>query len=306
MTGSVELEVSLPDGESRLDTFVSSAVPGLSRSRASALIERRYVLVDGTPVEKPSLRLEPGQIVTVMPSQPESSTLVPWEVPLTAVYEDEDLLVIDKPAGMTVHPAPGHPNDTLANAVIARWPDLADVGEATRPGIVHRLDADTSGLIVVAKTPRAHAALADQFAERRVDKRYIALAIGSPKQDEAVIDAPVGRSPRDRKKMAVVITGRAASTGFRVVHRFDDQTLVEVKPTTGRTHQIRVHFASIGHPIVGDTVYGKADPHLSRQFLHASRLAFEHPVTGDRVDVTSPLPTDLSTYLSEVLKFLRR
>ncbi len=306
MTGQVEFDVSLSDGEARLDAFVSRAVPDLSRSRARALVERGMVLVNGAAAEKPSLRLAPGQRITVLPAEPEPSNLTPWDVPLTVVLEDEELLVIEKPAGMTVHPAPGHPNDTFANAVVARWPDLAGVGDPARPGIVHRLDADTSGLIVVAKSARAHSALGAQFAERRVGKRYIALVVGSPERDEAVIDGPIGRSPRDRKKMAVVTTGRAASTGFKVTQRFDDKTLVEVRPTTGRTHQIRVHFASIGHPVVGDAVYGKPDPELARQFLHASRLAFEHPSTGRRVELSSPLPQDLSMYLSEVLKFRLR
>jgi 23S rRNA pseudouridine1911/1915/1917 synthase len=218
-------------------------------------------------------------------------------------YEDEELLVIDKPSGMTVHPAPGHPTDTLANAVIARWPDLAAVGEPSRPGIVHRLDADTSGLIIVAKTPRAHAAVAAQFAARSVEKHYTALVVGSLDQDEAVIEAPIGRSPRNRKKMAVVENGRPASTGFRVMHRFDKSTLIDIKPTTGRTHQIRVHFASIGHAVVGDTVYGRPAHRLARQFLHAAALVFKHPVSGRRIELTSPLPEDLTTYLSEVLTF---
>ena len=264
------------------------------------------VLVNGAATEKPSFRLAPGQRVTVLPAEPEPSNLTPWDVPLTVVLEDEDLLVIEKPAGMTVHPAPGHPNDTLANAVVARWPELVGVGDPARPGIVHRLDADTSGLIVVAKSARAHAALGAQFAQRLVGKRYTALVVGSTERDEAVIDGPIGRSPRDRKKMAVVSTGRSASTGFKVTHRFDDKTFVEIRPTTGRTHQIRVHFASIGHPVVGDSVYGRPDPDLARQFLHASGLAFEHPVSGRPVELISPLPEDLSTYLSEVLKFRPR
>jgi 23S rRNA pseudouridine1911/1915/1917 synthase len=264
------------------------------------------VLVNGDAAEKPSLRLAPGQRITVLHAEPEPSNLTPWDVPLTVVLEDEDLLVIEKPAGMTVHPAPGHVDDTLANAVVARWPELAGVGDPARPGIVHRLDADTSGLIVVAKSARAHSALGTQFAERRVGKRYIALVVGSPERDEAVIDGPIGRSPRDRKKMAVVTTGRSASTGFKVTQRFDDKTLVEVRPTTGRTHQIRVHFASIGHAVVGDSVYGRPDPDLPRQFLHASGLAFEHPVSRRPVELVAPLPEDLSTYLSEVLKFRPR
>jgi 23S rRNA pseudouridine1911/1915/1917 synthase len=303
LTDSVELTVSDADGTSRLDIFLTSQVPDLSRSRGRALIKRGLVRVAGSVTKKPALRLAAGQVVTIMPAEPEPSNLVPWDVPLTVVYEDDELLVIDKPAGMTVHPAPGHPNDTLANAVIARWPDVTGVGESTRPGIVHRLDADTSGLIVVAKTPRAHAGVAAQFADRSVDKHYTALVVGSLDQDEAVIEAPIGRSPRNRKKMAVVENGRAASTGFRVIHRFNKSTMVDIKPATGRTHQIRVHFGSIGHAVVGDTVYGRAAHRLARQFLHASALAFDHPVSGRRIELTSPLPEDLTTYLSEMLDF---
>jgi 23S rRNA pseudouridine1911/1915/1917 synthase len=303
LTEPVELTVSEANAGARLDTFLSGQVPDLSRSRGRALIERGLIRVAGSVAAKPALRLTEGQVVTVMPAEPEASDLVPWDVPLTVIFEDEELLVIDKPAGMTVHPAPGHHADTLANAVIARWPDLAGVGEPSRPGIVHRLDADTSGLIVVAKTPRAHAGVAAQFAERTVEKHYTALVVGSLDQDEAVIEAPVGRSPHNRKKMAVVEHGRAASTGFRVTYRFEKSTMVDIKPTTGRTHQIRVHFSSIGHPVVGDTVYGRAEHRLARQFLHAAALAFEHPVTGRRIELTSPLPEDLTTYLSEVLTF---
>jgi 23S rRNA pseudouridine1911/1915/1917 synthase len=306
LTGQVVFDVSPSDGETRLDTFVSASVPDLSRSRARALIERGLVLVNGAAAEKPSLRLAPGQRVTVLPPEPEPSHLTPWDMPLTVVLEDEDMLVIEKPAGMTVHPAPGHPDDTLANAVVAHWPELAGVGDPARPGIVHRLDADTSGLIIVAKNVKAHAALSAQFAERRVGKRYTGLVVGTLERDEAVIDGPIGRSPRDRKKMAVVSTGRPASTGFKVTKRFADKTLVEVRPTTGRTHQIRVHFASIGHAVVGDSVYGRPDPDLARQFLHASGLAFEHPSTGRKVELVSELPPDLGVYLSEVLKFRPR
>ena len=303
MTDPVELTVSEANAGARLDIFLSSQVPDLSRSRARAFIDRGLIRVAGSVTEKPALRLTEGQVVTVMLAEPEPSSLVPWDVPLAVLLEDEELLVIDKPAGMTVHPAPGHPTDTLANAVIARWPDLAGVGESSRPGIVHRLDADTSGLIVVAKTPRAHAGVAAQFAKRTVEKHYTALVVGSLDPDEAVIEAPIGRSPRNRKKMAVVEHGRAASTGFRVIHRFEKSTLIDIKPTTGRTHQIRVHFASIGHAVVGDTVYGRAEHGLARQFLHAAALAFEHPVSGRRIELISPLPEDLTTYLSEVLTF---
>ena len=301
MTEPVDLRVPETQDDSRLDLFVSVAVRDLSRSRARSMIERGLVLVDGSAAAKPSLRLKPGQVVTVHPGHMEPSDLVAWDVPLTVVYEDAELLVIDKPAGMPVHPGPGHHGDTLVNALLARWPDVSDVGQPARPGIVHRLDADTSGLIVVARTARAHAALAAQFAERRVEKMYTALVSGSPRLDEAVIEAPIGRSPSHRQKMAVVSTGRPASTHYAVTRRFGAGALVEARPRTGRTHQIRVHFHSIGHPVIGDALYGTADPHLDRHFLHASAIGFGHPVDGRRFELPSPLPGGLIGYLAEVL-----
>ncbi len=301
MTEPVDLRVPETEDDSRLDMFVSVAVRDLSRSRARLMIESGLVLVDGSAAAKPSLRLRPGQLVTVLPEQKEPSDLVAWDVPLTLVYEDAELLVIDKPAGMPVHPGPGHHGDTLVNALVARWPDVSVVGQPARPGLVHRLDADTSGLIVVAKTARAHAHLSGQFAERRVEKMYTALVSGSPRLHEAVIEAPIARSRSHRQKMAVISTGRPASTHYTVVRRFGASTLVEARPRTGRTHQIRVHFHSVGHPVIGDALYGSADPHLDRHFLHASAIGFRHPVDGRKIELTAPLPGDLISYLSEVL-----
>lgn len=301
MTEPVDLRVPETEHDSRLDMFVSVAVQDLSRSRARLLIESGLVLVDGAAAGKPSLRLKPGQLVTVLPGQAEPPDLVAWDVTLTVVYEDDDLVVIDKPAGMPVHPGPGHQGDTLANALVARWPDVSGVGQPSRPGIVHRLDADTSGLIIVARTARAHADLSGQFEGRTVQKMYTALVSGTPRLNEAVIEAPIGRSPGHRQKMAVVSSGRPASTRYTVTRRFDASTLVEARPTTGRTHQIRVHFDSIGHPVIGDALYGTADPHLGRHFLHASEIGFRHPVGGGNIELTSSLPEDLISYLSEVL-----
>ena len=301
MTEPVDLRVPETEHDSRLDMFVSVAVREVSRSRARLLIESGLVLVDGAAAAKPSLRLKPGQLVTVLPDQLEPPDLAAWDVPLALVYEDDELAVIDKPAGMPVHPGPGHHGDTLANALVGRWPDVSGVGQPSRPGIVHRLDADTSGLIIVARTARAHADLSGQFAGRTVHKVYTALVSGSPHLDEAVIEAPIGRSPGHRQKMAVVSLGRAASTHYTVTRRFDASTLVKVRPTTGRTHQIRVHFDSIGHPVIGDALYGTADPQLGRHFLHASEIGFRHPVGGGKIELTSPLPADLISYLSEVL-----
>ena len=252
--------------------------------------------VDGRPA-KASTRLAAGQTVTLDLPPPSPAELRPWDVPLSVVFEDDDLIVIDKPAGMTVHPAPGNEDRTLANAVLAHAPDIEGIGGERRPGIVHRLDKDTSGLIVVAKNERAHSRLSEQFKSREVSKVYLALVAGHPSPPEADIDAPIGRHPHDRQRMAVVSTGRPAITRYRVVTSYSRSTLVEARPRTGRTHQIRVHLASVGHPVVGDTTYGRPVEGLSRQFLHAHRLAFVHPASGETIRFTAELPNDLRSYL---------
>ena len=229
---------------------------------------------------------------------PEPSTARPEAIPLDILYEDADLIAVNKPPGMTVHPAPGHPASTLVNALLAHCPDLSGIGGVRRPGIVHRLDRDTSGVILVAKNDAAHLALARQLKERTVEKTYLALVEGTPKPPRGVIDAPLARDPRRRERMAVLEGGREASTSYRVVERFSGVSLLEVKPRTGRTHQIRVHFAAIGHPIVGDVVYGKRSSLLARQFLHAWRIAFDHPRTGERLTLEAPLAQDLEAALA--------
>ena len=221
----------------------------------------------------------------------------PEAIPLRIIYEDEDLLVVDKPAGMTVHPAPGQTRHTLVNALLAHCRDLSGVGGVLRPGIVHRLDKDTSGLLLVAKNDRAHADLSRQLKERAVEKGYLALVRGRMEQAEGVIEGAIGRDPRNRKRMAIVEGGRPARTAYRVREYLDGMTLVEVAPSTGRTHQIRVHFAAAGHPIVGDALYGKPSALVGRQFLHAYRLAFRHPRDGRHVAFESPLPPDLEEAL---------
>jgi len=219
---------------------------------------------------------------------------------LNVIFEDRDLIVVDKPAGLTVHPAPGHPDKTLVNAILALCPDLEGIGNAVRPGIVHRLDKDTSGLIVVAKNEKAHTCLAGQFKERRVVKSYKALVHGRLEPPEAVVDAPIGRHPVHRKRMAVVTTGRAAITRYRVVLYLPGYSLVEVSPSTGRTHQIRVHLAALGHPLAGDSTYGKRHPRLDRHFLHAHYLEFRLPSTGESMELSSVLPGDLQGFLDEL------
>jgi 23S rRNA pseudouridine1911/1915/1917 synthase len=220
---------------------------------------------------------------------------------LRIVHEDADLIVIDKPAGLPVHPSPGHSSHTLVNAVLAQCADLSGIGGVGRPGIVHRLDKDTSGLIIVAKNDAAHLSLARQLKERQVEKTYVALVHGRLSPKEGVIDAPIARHPKHRKKMAVVAGGREARTRYRALREIDGFSLVEARPETGRTHQIRVHLASIGHPIAGDALYGRVGaPPLGRQFLHAARLAFRHPSSGERIELEAPLAEDLERTLHAI------
>ena len=293
--------ISVDRSGERLDRFLSGQCPDLSRSRIQALIGEGSATIDGRAV-KPSTKVRRGQVVELRIPEPMPSEIEAQRIPLSIVYEDGDLLVVDKPAGMTVHPAPGHPDGTLVNAALAHCPDLQGIGGTVRPGIVHRLDKDTSGLIVVAKNERAHRLLSAQLKARTVTKAYIALTQGRVSRREAIIDAPIGRSSVNRKRMAITERGRDAVTRYRVLRRYAAHTLVEVCPTTGRTHQIRVHFASLGHPLVGDATYGKADGRLGRHFLHASTLGFTHPSSGDYCEFASALPTELEAFLRSIEK----
>jgi 23S rRNA pseudouridine1911/1915/1917 synthase len=284
----------------RLDRYVADQLPDLSRGTVQGLIESGRVRVDGQQ-RKPKFRMTPGEVVSVEIPSPGIDEILPDPIPLAIVYEDADVVVVDKPAGMVVHPAPGHPRGTLANALLAHVPGIS-VGGSQRPGIVHRLDKDTSGLIVAAKTDRGRTALVGQWETRSVDKSYLALVSGSLMDEEATIDAPIGRDPKNRQRMAVVRTGRSAVTHFHVIERFSDTTLLDVSIETGRTHQIRVHLAFIGHPIVGDQLYGRArptDPRLDRHFLHANALGFQLP-EGEALRLESPLPLDLQAVLEEL------
>jgi 23S rRNA pseudouridine1911/1915/1917 synthase len=286
----------------RLDKYVATLLPDLSRVVVQGLIEEGHVLVDGV-TRKSKFKVTPGETVSVVLPDPVEDEIEPDPIPLDVVFEDDDVIVVDKPAGMVVHPAPGHPRGTLANALIAHDPGIAVAG-SHRPGIVHRLDKDTSGLIVAAKTDRGRNALISQWGTGEVEKRYLALVAGVVEDDEATIDAPIGRDPKNRQRMAVVRNGREAVSHFRVIERFPHATLLEVAIETGRTHQIRVHLAFIGHPVIGDPVYGRPLeelPRLNRQFLHASELAFSPP-DGTRLSLQSPLPDDLD----EALGALRR
>jgi 23S rRNA pseudouridine1911/1915/1917 synthase len=286
----------------RLDKFVATHVPSLSRSYIQELIEQDQVLVDGQP-RKSKFKVTPGQVVRIEVPEPETVPLLPEAIPLDIVFENDDIVMVNKPAGMVVHPAPGHERGTLVNALLHHVPEI-NVGGTNRPGIIHRLDRDTSGLMVVVKTNRARTSLVAQWQARTVEKGYIALSHGVLDVDEATIDAPIGRDPVNRKKMAATRSGREAITHIKVAERLNGATLFDVDLETGRTHQIRVHLAFIGHPIVGDLLYNKyggafgghAESISPRQFLHAARLAFKLP-DGQGVEFSSPLPGDLQRAL---------
>jgi 23S rRNA pseudouridine1911/1915/1917 synthase len=283
----------------RLDKYVCQQHPELSRSHVQKLIAEGYITVNDQK-GKPGLRLSKGdRLKLVIPPAP-PSRLVPEAMPLNILYEDADLLVVDKPAGLTVHPAPGHPSHTLVNAILSHFPHLADIGDSLRPGVVHRLDKDTSGVMLVAKNSAAQADLAQQFKSHSVTKAYLVLVKGKLEPENGVIEAAIGRDPRNRKRMAVVAGGREARTEYRVVKYIGDYTLLEVRTETGRTHQIRVHLAAIGFPVAGDKVYGVKSPYLSRQFMHACRLGFKLPSTGEYVEFKSELPPDLAQALEDI------
>lgn len=283
----------------RLDRFVGDNCPELSRTHAQKLIDEGHITVDGLVV-KASLKLTVGDRVAVVIPPITPSPLSPEEIPINIVYEDDDLLVVDKPPCLTVHPAPGHPGHTLVNAVLSHFPHLADIGDSLRPGIVHRLDKDTSGLMLVAKNRLAQVNLANQFKSRSVVKAYLVLVKGKLTPERGLIDAALGRDPGNRKRMAVVLKGREARTEYQVERYLGYFTLLEVRTQTGRTHQIRVHLAAIGYPVVGDSMYGVKSPHLSRQFLHACRLGFKLPSSDEYVEFTSELPHDLAQALREI------
>jgi 23S rRNA pseudouridine1911/1915/1917 synthase len=290
----------------RLDRIVALMLD-VSRSTAATVIEAGGASVDGQVVTTGKLRLQEGQQVVADPDAvpvdgpPRADDSVVFDV----IHVDDAVIVIDKPAGLVVHPGAGNPDGTLVNGLLARFPELAGVGESHRPGIVHRLDAGSSGLLVVARTQHAADALIEQFASHGATRVYLALVWGHPGAPHGVIDAPIGRSRQDPLKMAVVADGRPSRTEYRVLERFDvpaDLTLLECRLETGRTHQIRVHLSSINHPLVGDPVYGQRRPRLQveRPFLHAAELAFEHPTTGERLTFHSELAADLAERLASL------
>ena len=283
----------------RLDRFISEKCPELSRTYAKKLIEDGHITVNGKTV-KASLTLNTGDSLSIRIPPPEPSLLVAENIPLNIVYEDKDLLVVDKPAGLIVHPAPGNPKHTLVNAILAHFPDLPYGGNSLRPGIVHRLDKDTSGLMLVAKNRQALNNLANQFKTRSVTKTYLVLVKGHLSPRKGFIEAPIGRDPHNRKRMAVVEKGRDARTEYRVIKYVGDCSLLEVRLETGRTHQIRVHLSAIGYPVVGDVTYGVKSPFVSRQFVHAHILGFKLPSSGEYIEFKSELPPELEQALDKI------
>lgn len=283
----------------RLDRFLANLCADLSRTRIKRLIVEGEVTVDGKP-SNAGYRLNPGHRVEVRVPEPVASQMLPQDIPIDVVFEDDHIIVVDKPSGLPVHPGPGHPDSTLVNGLLALRPNMGAVGGVMRPGLVHRLDMDTSGLMVVAKTDTVHAELTNLMKDRAFDKGYTALVKGILSPREALIDAPIGRDPHDRKRMALSDKGRESQTAYSTLRVNKNTTLADVRLITGRTHQIRVHFASIGHPVVGDSTYGEEDEMLGRQFLHAHRLGFRHPITGKGLEFDAPLPAQLQAYLDSL------
>ena len=286
----------------RADAFLARVVPDLTRSAAQRLLEAGAVRLAGRPVRK-NYRTAPGDVLEVDIPAPQPVDLVPQDIPLDIVYEDGDVIVVNKPAGLVVHPAPGHPDGTLVNALLHHCgASLSGIGGEKRPGIVHRIDRDTSGLIIAAKNDAAHLGLSAQLSDHTLARTYECLVVGNLKEDSGTVDAPIGRHPSDRKKMAVVAGGRPAVTHWEVIARYPGVTHVRCRLETGRTHQIRVHMAYIGHPILGDTVYGakKPVPGLTGQCLHAVGLRFIHPRTGEVVELHCPLPEEFRAQLRKL------
>lgn len=288
----------------RLDAYVSSQNEEITRTSAQRLIEQGNILVNGKK-QKVSYKVSVGDVITIEEVQAQPIELKAQEIPIEIIYEDNDIIVVNKPKGMVVHPANGNPDGTLVNAIMAICKDsLSGIGGEIRPGIVHRLDKDTSGLLIVAKNDKAHVNMSEQIKNHEVKKTYIALVRGVVKENEATIDMPIGRSNSDRKKMAVTKNGRNAITHIKVLKRYEKYTLLEINIETGRTHQIRVHLSHIGYPIIGDYTYsnGKNEFGVVGQCLHAKKLEFKHPITGEEMTLEAPLPK----YFEDILQKLNK
>ncbi len=299
LSNHYKLQVSNEDQGTRLDKYVAEKIDHLSRSKVLRLIQNSFVLIDDKKVN-PSYKVNTGEVVEINLPDQTSANLTPWQLELDIVFEDESILIVNKPAGIAVHPAPGHRDKPIANALLNHDPGISKVGLNSRPGIIHRLDMETSGLLVTAKNEIAHRKISQQFAERLVKKVYFALVKGIPQNPQAIIDAPIGRSPFNRQQMDIISTGKTALTQYELVERYTSHSLLKVLPQTGRTHQIRVHLKSIGHSVVGDKIYGQPEPALNRQFLHASSLSFTHPDSGKLVNFDSDLPVQLSQHINRL------
>lgn len=300
MDADKRLSLSADISGIRLDLFVCQSSEGLSRSFVQKLIEDGHVTINGE-LGKPSRKVKIGDAIVVNLPPPEPSPdLVPEDLPLAILYEDRDILVVNKPAGLTVYPAPGHPRHTLMNAILAHCPEITRIENSVRPGVVHRLDKDTSGAMVVARNKVAQLNLASQIKGHRMLKKYLVLVKGCPSPEQGAIEAPISRHPKDRKRMAVVEGGRESRTLYKVTRRYNGFSLVEATLQTGRTHQIRVHFSHKRWPVVGDAVYGVRVEWLSRQFVHAWTLGFKLPGSGEYVEFQAGLPADLREALEAV------
>ena len=297
-------EIVVEESGKRLDTYVSSQNKDITRTTAQRLINQGNILVNGKK-QKVSYKVFCGDIISIQEVEPQSIELKAQKIPIEVIYEDTDIIVVNKPKGMVVHPANGNPDGTLVNAVMAICENsLSGIGGEIRPGIVHRLDKDTSGILIVAKNDKAHVNMSEQIKNHEVKKTYIALVRGIVKENEATINMPIGRSNSDRKKMTVDKKGKNAITHIKVLKRYDKYTLLEINIETGRTHQIRVHLSHIGYPIIGDYTYsnGKNEFGIIGQCLHAKRLEFKHPITGKQMVLEAPLPE----YFEEILKKLEK
>ena len=294
-------KITVDNANQRLDQFLSANRAERSRSNWQKAIERGEVLVDGQRVRS-SYRLSSGEVISIEDAEPTSPDIEPEAIPIDVLYEDSDIIAVDKPRGMTVHPADGIMRGTLVNALLYHCGDLSGINGVMRPGIVHRLDKDTSGVMVAAKNDRAHLNLAEQIGSKSARKIYLALVHGRIADDAGIINGAIGRSKLDRKKMAIVSDGKPATTEFRVLERFREYTLVECRLLTGRTHQIRVHLTSIGYPLVGDPKYGgRKNPfEIAGQALHSSELTLTHPTTGEEMKFVAPLPKDMQSILRQL------
>lgn len=302
MNQIIELTVAQEDTNTRIDAYLSAHTE-LSRSRIASLMQEGAVCVDGKTAVKPSLKVSVGQKIELTMPEVRPVTIEPQDIPIDILYQDSDVVIVNKPCGMVVHPAAGNENHTLVNALLYHVHDLSGIGGEMRPGIVHRLDKDTSGLILIAKNDKAHTALSEQFKERSMEKHYRAVAFGNYRDDHGLIDAPIARHPVDRKKMAIVRDGKPSQTEWTVLERLKSATYLDVHLLTGRTHQIRVHMQSIGHPLLGDVIYApniKTGVHIPRLMLHAYSLAFTHPATGERMTVTAPIPDQFALTIDKL------